>query len=50
MVLPGDYEMLLGAIPKEDMDALIHPLRQELVVNPEHPYYVQMKMKGVRKP
>ncbi|MBP6237429.1 MAG: retroviral-like aspartic protease family protein [Saprospiraceae bacterium] len=50
MVLQGDSEMLLGAIPKEDMDVLIHPLRQELVVNPEHPYYVQMKMKGVRKP
>mgnify|MGYP001353844047 CR=1 FL=1 len=49
MVLPGDSEMLLGAIPKEDLDVLIHPLRQELVVNPEHPYYVQMKMKGVRK-
>jgi clan AA aspartic protease len=40
MVLPGDSEMLLGAIPMEDMDVLIHPLRQELVVNPEHPYYV----------
>ena len=49
MVLPGDSEMLLGAIPMEDMDVLIHPLRQELVVNPEHPYYVKMKMKGVRK-
>lgn len=49
MVLPGDSEMLLGAIPMEDMDVLIHPLRQELVVNPEHPYYVQMKMKGIRK-
>lgn len=49
VVLPGDSEMLLGAIPMEDMDVLIHPLRQELVVNPEHPYYVQMKMKGVRK-
>lgn len=49
MVLPGDSEMLLGAIPMEDMDVLIHPLRQELIVNPEHPYYVQMKMKGVRR-
>ncbi len=48
-VLPGDSEMLLGAIPMEDMDVLIHPLRQELIVNPEHPYYVQMKMKGVRE-
>ena len=49
MVLPGDSEMLLGAIPMEDMDVLIHPLRQEMVVNPEHPYYVQLKIKGVRK-
>jgi len=27
------------------MDVLIHPLRQELIVNPEHPYYAQLKMK-----
>lgn len=45
LVLPGDNEPLLGAIPMEDMDVLIHPLRQELVVNPEHPYFAQMKMK-----
>ena len=45
LVLPGDSEPLLGAIPTEDMDVLIHPLRQELVVNPEHPYFAQMKMK-----
>ncbi len=45
MVLPGDNEPLLGAIPMEDMDVLIHPLRQELVVNPEHPYFAQMIMK-----
>lgn len=45
MVLPGDNEPLLGAIPMEDMDVLIHPQRQELVVNPEHPYFAQMKMK-----
>lgn len=46
MVLPGDNEPLLGAIPMEDMDVLIHPLRQELMVNPDHPYFAQMKMKG----
>jgi clan AA aspartic protease len=46
MVLPGDSEPLLGAIPLEDMDVLIHPLRQELIVNPEHPYFAQMKVKG----
>jgi clan AA aspartic protease len=45
MVLPGDSEPLLGAIPLEEMDVLIHPLRQELIVNPEHPYYAQLKMK-----
>jgi hypothetical protein len=36
-VLPGDSEPLLGAIPMEEMDVLIHPKRQELVVNPMHP-------------
>ena len=45
MVLQGDTEPLLGAIPVEDMDVLIHPLRQELIVNPEHPYFAQMKLK-----
>jgi clan AA aspartic protease len=45
MVLKGDSEPLLGAIPMEDMDVLIHPLRQELIVNPEHPYFAQMKLK-----
>ena len=45
MVLPGDNEPLLGAIPMEDMDVLIHPQRQELIVNPDHPYFAQMKMK-----
>ena len=45
MVLPGDCEPLLGAIPLEEMDVLIHPLRNELIVNPEHPYFAQLKMK-----
>lgn len=45
MVLPGDAEPLLGCIPLEDMDVLIHPLRQELIVNPDHPYFAQMKVK-----
>ncbi len=39
MILPGDSEPLLGAIPLEDMDVLIHPQRQELIVNPAHPYF-----------
>jgi clan AA aspartic protease len=45
MVLPGDNEPLLGAIPLEDMDVLVHPYKQELIVNPEHPYFAQMKLK-----
>ena len=45
MVLTGDNEPLLGAIPLEDMDVLIHPYRQELIVNPDHPYFAQMKLK-----
>ncbi len=48
-VLPGDSEPLLGAIPMEEMDVLIHPKRQELVVNPEHPNYAVLKMKGAGK-
>jgi len=45
MVLPGDSEPLFGAIPMEDMDLIIHPLKQELLVNPEHPYFAQMSLK-----
>lgn len=45
MILPGDSEVLLGSIPLEDMDVLIHPLTQELIVNPDHPYFAQMKTK-----
>jgi clan AA aspartic protease len=45
MVLPGNTEPLFGAIPMEDMDLIIHPLRQELLVNPEHPYFAQMSVK-----
>lgn len=32
----GD-RVLLGAIPMEDLDVLIHPLKQKLIVNPESP-------------
>lgn len=45
IVLPVDSEPLLGAIPIEDMDVLIHPARQELIVHPDHPYFAQMKLK-----
>ena len=45
IVLKGDVESLLGVIPMEEMDVLIHPLREELIVNPEHPYFAQLKLK-----
>ena len=44
-VLPGNSESLLGAIPMEEMDVLVHPKRQELIVNPEHLNYAVLKMK-----
>ena len=50
LVLPGDNEPLLGAIPMEEMDVIIHPLRQEMMVNPDHPYFAQLKLKGFTKP
>lgn len=37
LILPGDSEVLLGAIPMEDMDVWIDPRRQEMVVNPSSP-------------
>lgn len=41
LVMPGDNEVLLGAIPMEEMDVLIHPTRQELIVHPDHPYLLK---------
>ena len=32
----GD-QVLLGAIPMEDMDLIVHPQRQEVLPNPENP-------------
>jgi clan AA aspartic protease len=37
VVLPGNSEPLLGAIPMEEMDIFIDMRRQELVPNPKHP-------------
>ena len=34
----GD-EPLMGVLPLEAMDLLVDPLRQQLVVNPEHPNF-----------
>ena len=45
VVLPGDAEILLGAIPMEDMDVLIDPKQQKLLVNPKHPYIATKHLK-----
>ena|SRR5437016_5022421 len=44
-VLPGDIEVLLGSIPMEDMDVVIDPKRQRLMVNPESPYIATKPLK-----
>ncbi len=58
-MLPGDSEPLLGSIPNgrnacpahlfkiiaTGGDVMILTQRQELIVNPEHPNYAQLKMK-----
>jgi clan AA aspartic protease len=40
IVLPGDTRPLLGVVPMESLNLIIHPLREELVVNPEGPILV----------
>ncbi|MBD0373084.1 MAG: clan AA aspartic protease [Pyrinomonadaceae bacterium] len=45
MVLPGEEEVLLGSIPMEDMDVLVDPKQQRLVVNPANPYIAKKPLK-----
>ncbi|MBC8384998.1 MAG: clan AA aspartic protease [Candidatus Cloacimonetes bacterium] len=47
MVLPGESEVLLGSIPMEDMDVVIEPRKQQLIVNPENPYLPKKPLKSV---
>ena len=44
-VLPECSEVLLGVIPMEEMDVLIDPLRQKLIVNPAHPDMAVLSLK-----
>jgi len=46
MVL-GD-EVLLGAIPMEDMDLIVRPLTREVLVNPASPNIPSSMAKGLR--
>ena len=45
LVLPGDTEPLLGAIPMEDLDVVLLPKEQKMVVNPESPLIAKKKLK-----
>ena len=48
IVLPGDdVEPLLGMLPLEQMDVLIDPVRQRLIVNPAHPEYAVLNLRTV---
>ena len=45
VVLPGAEEVLLGSIPMEDLDVVIEPKQQRLIVNPESPYIATKHLK-----
>lgn len=45
MVLPGDSEVLLGAVPLEELDVVILPSEQRLVVNPASPDIAKKSLK-----
>lgn len=45
IVLPNASEVLLGTIPMGDMDVLVDPRQQKLVVNPKHPYVATKYLK-----
>ncbi len=45
LVLPGDTEVLLGAIPMEDMDLILDPRQQKVIVDPSQPYVSKKPLK-----
>ncbi len=45
VVLPAAKDVLLGSIPREDMDVLVNPKEEKLVVNPKHPYIANKYLK-----
>ena len=45
LVLPGDSEVLLGAIPMEDMDLVINSKAQTIQVDPSMPYISKKSLK-----
>ncbi|MCX6154677.1 MAG: clan AA aspartic protease [Candidatus Kapabacteria bacterium] len=45
LVLPGDTQILLGSIPMEDMDVIIEPKQQKIMVNPLSPNFATTILK-----
>ena len=45
MVLPADSEVLLGAIPMEDMDLVIEPKTQTIHIRPDMPFISKKSIK-----
>jgi clan AA aspartic protease len=41
----SDGEPLLGAIAMEEMDVILHPLTEKMIVNPDNPYIPKLKLK-----
>jgi clan AA aspartic protease len=44
VVLPNAKEVLLGAIPMEEMDVIIDMKNQELIIPPERPYVARVRV------
>jgi len=45
VLLPGDTEPLLGQIPLEDMDVILLPLEEKMIVNPKSPYMARKELR-----
>jgi clan AA aspartic protease len=45
LVLPGADKVLLGVIPLEEMDVIIDPIYQKLLVHPDRPDMARVKLK-----
>jgi clan AA aspartic protease len=45
VLLPGNVEPLLGQIPLEDMDVILLPKEEKMIVNPMSPYIARKDLK-----
>jgi clan AA aspartic protease len=45
MILPGNSECLLGAIPMQDLDLVIFEKEEKIMIDPEQPYISKKPLK-----